>query len=179
MKKSEPTRWLRRSAAFIMVALLLIVGAACTSSGLFEHEMKALDELGLSLGDLGTIGQIGPDGLTPEQQALLEKLQFQPQQIDTMDQLLTIVKGVGAGANDVAYGSQQLSASAQEMSQGTNEQAATSEQATSSMEEMSASINQNADNAMNAEKIALKSAQDEFGLSCCSEPELVRSFAID
>jgi len=90
MKKSEPTRWLRRSAAFIIVALLLIVGAACTGSGYLENELKALDELDLNLGDLVTIGQIGPDGLTPEQLALLEKLEFESEQIDTMDQLLGI-----------------------------------------------------------------------------------------
>lgn len=90
MKKSKPTRWLRRSAAFIMVALLLIVGAACSDGGYSANELKALDKLDMTLGDLVIIGQIGPDGLTPEQQALLEKLEFGPQQIDTMDQLLGI-----------------------------------------------------------------------------------------
>jgi methyl-accepting chemotaxis protein len=46
------------------------------------------------------------------------------------------------------------------MSQGTTEQAASTEEASSSIEEMNATIKQNADNAMQTEKIALKSATD-------------------
>jgi methyl-accepting chemotaxis protein len=46
------------------------------------------------------------------------------------------------------------------MSQGTTEQAASTEEASSSIEEMNATIRQNADNAMQTEKIAQKSAND-------------------
>src|SRR5512137_1737181 len=46
------------------------------------------------------------------------------------------------------------------MSQGTTEQAASTEEASSSIEEMNATIKQNADNSMQTEKIALKSASD-------------------
>jgi methyl-accepting chemotaxis protein len=46
------------------------------------------------------------------------------------------------------------------MSQGTTEQAASAEEASSSVEEMNATIRQNADNALQTEKIALKSATD-------------------
>src|SRR5512137_377717 len=46
------------------------------------------------------------------------------------------------------------------MSQGTTEQAASTEEASSSIEEMNATIKQNADNSMQTEKIALKSAND-------------------
>jgi methyl-accepting chemotaxis protein len=44
------------------------------------------------------------------------------------------------------------------MSQGATEQAAAAEEASSSMEQMSSNIRQNADNAMQTEKIAVKSA---------------------
>ncbi len=63
-------------------------------------------------------------------------------------------------ADNVASGSQELSASAQEISQGTTEQAASIEETTSSMEQMVANIRQNADNAQQTEKIARKSALD-------------------
>jgi methyl-accepting chemotaxis protein len=46
------------------------------------------------------------------------------------------------------------------MSQGATEQAASAEEASSSIEEMNATIRQNADNALQTEKIALKSAAD-------------------
>ena len=65
-----------------------------------------------------------------------------------------------AAADNVAAGSQEMSSSAEEMSQGATEQAAAAEEASSSMEEMSANIRQNADNAMQTEKIAVKSAAD-------------------
>ncbi len=82
-----------------------------------------------------------------------------------VEKFVVIVKGVAAGADDVATGSRQLSSSSQQMSEGSSTQAASSEQATSAMEEMVASIRQNADNALNAEKIALKSAEDAKGAS--------------
>jgi methyl-accepting chemotaxis protein len=63
-------------------------------------------------------------------------------------------------ADNVAAGSQLLSASSEEMSQGATEQAAAAEEASSSMEEMSSNIRQNADNATQTEKLALQSAAD-------------------
>ncbi|MDM8549201.1 methyl-accepting chemotaxis protein [Desulfobacterales bacterium HSG2] len=71
-----------------------------------------------------------------------------------------IVIQVKTGAASVASGSQQLNAAAEEMSQGASEQAASAEEASASMEQMSSTISQNADNAMQTEKIALKSAED-------------------
>ncbi|ACH39947.1 methyl-accepting chemotaxis sensory transducer, class 34H [Citrifermentans bemidjiense Bem] len=71
-----------------------------------------------------------------------------------------VVTEVKMAADNVASGSVQLSASAQSMSEGASQQAAAAEEASSSMEEMSANIRQNADNAMQTEKIAVKSADD-------------------
>jgi methyl-accepting chemotaxis protein len=76
------------------------------------------------------------------------------------DKLRNVVIDVKTASDNVASGSQQLSAGAGQMSQGTAEQAASTEQASSSIEEMNATIKQNADNAMQTEKIALKSATD-------------------
>jgi methyl-accepting chemotaxis protein len=74
--------------------------------------------------------------------------------------LSEVVNDVKAAADNVAAGSQQMASSAEEMSQGATEQAAAAEEASSSMEQMSANIKQNADNAMQTEKIAVKSSAD-------------------
>jgi methyl-accepting chemotaxis protein len=77
-----------------------------------------------------------------------------------VDKLRAVVQDVKAAADNVADGSRQINEGAQQMSQGTTEQAASTEEASSSIEEMNATIKQNADNAMQTEKIALKSAAD-------------------
>ncbi|MBI5559081.1 MAG: PAS domain-containing protein, partial [Deltaproteobacteria bacterium] len=74
--------------------------------------------------------------------------------------LKEVVMEVQAAADNVAAGSQELSATAQEMSQGATEQAASAEEISASMEEMAANIRQNTDNAMQTEKIAVKSSSD-------------------
>ena len=77
-----------------------------------------------------------------------------------IEKLCTVVSDVKTAADNVSSGSQQLSSNAEQLSQGTTEQAASAEEASSSVEEMNATIRQNADNAMQTEKIALKSATD-------------------
>ncbi|MHB8056845.1 MAG: methyl-accepting chemotaxis protein [Desulfuromonadaceae bacterium] len=74
--------------------------------------------------------------------------------------LSSIVGEVVSAADNVASGSQELSSTAQQMSQGATEQAASAEEISSSMEEMASSIRQNTDNAMQTEKISIKSAVD-------------------
>jgi len=74
--------------------------------------------------------------------------------------LRTVITDVKTAADNVASGSQQLSSGAEQLSEGTTEQAASAEEASSSVEEMNATIRQNADNAVQTEKIALKSSAD-------------------
>ena len=74
--------------------------------------------------------------------------------------LREVVSEVQNAADNVASGGQELSATAQQMSQGATEQAASAEEISSSMEEMAANIRQNTDNAMQTEKIAVKSSAD-------------------
>ncbi len=76
------------------------------------------------------------------------------QALKTMvEKLRVIVADIQAAADNVAAGSE-------EMSQGATEQASAAEEASSSMEQMAASIKQNADNAIQTERIAIKSSQD-------------------
>ena len=77
-----------------------------------------------------------------------------------VEKLKQVIGDVMGASENVAAGSEELSATAQQMSQGATEQAASAEEISSSMEEMSSSIRQNTDNAMQTEKIAVKSAVD-------------------
>ncbi len=74
--------------------------------------------------------------------------------------LRDIMNEIGIATGNVASGSEQMSATAQQLSQGAAEQAAAAEESTSSMEEMAASIERNADNAKQTDKIASKAADD-------------------
>jgi len=98
---------------------------------------------------------------------------------DMVKKLREIVMDVKGAADNVAYGSQQLSSSSEEMSQGATEQAASAEQASSSMEEMSANIRQNAENAGHTERIAIKSAADagDSGKAVAETVEAMRSIS--
>ncbi len=77
-----------------------------------------------------------------------------------VEKLKQVVGEVMSASDNVASGSQQLSSTAQQMSQGATEQAASAEEISSSMEEMASSIRQNTDNAMQTEKISIKSSVD-------------------
>ncbi len=74
--------------------------------------------------------------------------------------LRAVVADVRTAADNVAAGSEELSATAEQMSEGATEQAAAAEEVSSSMEQMTSNISQNADNAMQTEKIAVKSSED-------------------
>jgi methyl-accepting chemotaxis protein len=74
--------------------------------------------------------------------------------------LQSVVAGVKSASTNVASGSLQLSSGAAQMSQGASAQAASAEEASSSVTQMSTTIRQNADNALQTEKIAQKSAAD-------------------
>ena len=77
-----------------------------------------------------------------------------------VDNLARFAQEVQGASDLVATGSEQSSASAQNLSQGATEQASATEEASSSMEEMAANVKQNSDNAAQTEKIARQSAQD-------------------
>ena len=77
-----------------------------------------------------------------------------------VEKLRMVVGSVKAAVNNVASESRELTVSSEQLSRGASEQAAAAEEASASMEEMAASVKQNADNALQTEKISLKSAQD-------------------
>jgi len=79
---------------------------------------------------------------------------------EMVEKLRGIVGDVKLAAGNVASGSQELSSSSEEMSQGASEQASSAEEVSASMEQIAANIRQNTDNAIQTEKIAIKSAEN-------------------
>ncbi len=72
--------------------------------------------------------------------------------------LRDVISEAITSANNVAAGSQEMSATAEQLSQGATEQASSTEEASASMEEMASTIKQSADNASQTETIARQSA---------------------
>ncbi len=98
--------------------------------------------------------------LTTDHTPLSDKDQLGHAMVSMTKRLRSVVGDATTAADNVAGGSQQLSASSEQVSQGATEQAAAAEEASASMEQMAANIKQNADNAAQTEKIARQSSQD-------------------
>jgi methyl-accepting chemotaxis protein len=77
-----------------------------------------------------------------------------------VERLALVVGDVRRSAAGLSAASDQVSGTAQSLSQGTSEQAASVEETTSSLEQMSASITQNAENSRQTEQMASKGARD-------------------
>ena len=134
-------------------------------------EVTSTDELGQMLGALNAMVdnlksaahvavKISEGDLTVQSKVLSEKDALGHALTKMLDNLRKTVSAVAVSAGNVAGGSEEMSATAQQLSQGAAEQAAAAEQSTSSMEEMVSSIQQNADNARQTDKIASKAAED-------------------
>lgn len=98
--------------------------------------------------------------LTVDHTPLSDKDQLGHAMVSMVERLRAVVGDASTAADNVAGGSQQLSASSEQVSQGATEQAAAAEEASASMEQMAANIKQNADNAAQTEKIARQSSKD-------------------
>lgn len=72
-----------------------------------------------------------------------------------MDKLHDIIAQVRAAADHAAGAAQQLSAGSEEMSSGAQEQASSLEETAASLEEMTSTVKQNADNARQANQMAV------------------------
>jgi methyl-accepting chemotaxis protein len=86
-----------------------------------------------------------------------------------VERLRAVVANAVGAAESVSSGSHQLSATAEQLSQGATEQASSTEEASASMEEMTSTIKQSAENAMETESIARKSAVDAIASGAAVE----------
>jgi methyl-accepting chemotaxis protein len=96
-----------------------------------------------------------------------------------VQKLAEVIGEVSGGAGALTAASQQVSLTAQALSQGTGEQAAGVEETTSALEEMSASINQNAENSRRTASMAKTAANnaEESGKSVIETVEAMKSIA--
>ncbi len=114
-----------------------------------------------ALGDTVEVARRIADGdLTVKAQCLSDRDTLGTALQGMLEKLSKMVADARAAADDVADGSQGLSASAADLSRGSCMQAAAAEQASSAMEQMAASIKQTADNAGQTEALARQSASD-------------------
>ncbi|MVT00825.1 methyl-accepting chemotaxis protein [Devosia marina] len=104
--------------------------------------------------------QIAAGNLTVTPTPLSEKDSLGIALKSMVEKLREVIADAISSANNVAAGSQEMSATAEQLSQGATEQASSTEEASASMEEMAATIKQSADNASQTEKIARQSAAD-------------------
>jgi methyl-accepting chemotaxis protein len=149
--RAKHTNTIMLALSFIAIALSVIVTVIITRSITVPVAIGVTVAKRLSEGDLNTEIKVDSKDEIGSLMAAMKAM---------VDKLRNVVVDVKTASDNVASGSEQLSAGAQQMSQGTTEQAASTEEASSSIEEMNATIKQNADNAMQTEKIALKSATD-------------------
>jgi methyl-accepting chemotaxis protein len=98
-----------------------------------------------------------------------------------VDKLKAVVADVKSASHYVASGSQQLSSGAAQMSQGASAQAASAEEASSSITQMGQTIQANAQNALQTEQIANRSASDaaESGRAVTETVEAMRRIAAE
>ncbi|MDD2856399.1 MAG: methyl-accepting chemotaxis protein, partial [Desulfuromonadaceae bacterium] len=132
--------------------LIAIIAALYLTRGIVNPMQEAVEVANrLAAGDLTMEVKVNS---TDETGQLLTAIK------EMVGKLKQVVGEVMTAADNVASGSQELSSTAQQMSQGATEQAASAEEISSSMEEMASSIRQNTDNAMQTEKISIKSSVD-------------------
>jgi methyl-accepting chemotaxis protein len=155
VKKIEEDEALAVKMMIILTVAALIIGLAIgifVSRSITRPINEALGVANsLSQGDLTISVVSNSKDETGQMMAALSNM---------VEKLKQVVGDVIGATDNVASGSQELSATAQQMSQGATEQAASAEEISSSMEEMASSIRQNTDNAMQTEKISIKSAVD-------------------
>ena len=145
-----------------------------------DRLMRALNEMIEAMKDVVILAEeIAGGNLTVDVNERSEQDRLMIALNAMVERLNDLVLQVISAAENVAYGSQQLSLSAQNVAEGATEQSTAAEQASASMEQMAANIRQNADNAIQTEKIALKSSKDaqESGDAVAQTVEAMRTIA--
>ena len=96
-----------------------------------------------------------------------------------VDRLRTVVAEVAMATGNVSSGAEQMASTSEQLSRGATEQASSTEEASSAMEQMAANIKQSAQNALDTEKIARKSAADarESGVAVAKAVEAMQTIA--
>ena len=142
----------KRNSAIIVSAIVIGLGLAGLLSFLLLRSILGALSAAVSIADRIASGELGNDvraGSQDELGSLLDSLR----RMDS--KLVQIVGEVRGSADAVGSAARQLSHGNDDLSQRTQEQAAALEETASSMEQMTATVKQNADNARQANQLAV------------------------
>ncbi len=142
----------KRNSGFIVAAIVVGIGLAGLMSFLLIRSILSALNAAVSIADRIAGGQLGND-VRVETNDELGRLLDSLKRMDL--KLVEIVGGVRGSADAVGAAARQLSHGNDDLSQRTQEQAAALEETASSMEEMTATVKQNADNARQANQLAV------------------------
>jgi methyl-accepting chemotaxis protein len=157
---------------FVLAALVVGLLVAILVSGAIARPLQRAVELADAIA-AGDLRQRVEATTTDETGRLLAAMR---RMVEKLAQIIGEVRG---GAEALTAASQQVSVTAQSLSQGTGEQAASVEETTSSLEEMSASITQNAESSRQTEAMAQGAARnaEDSGAAVTETVAAMRSIA--
>jgi len=150
--RSDADKSFKRVSAFIIGAIVIGLGIAALAGVLIIRSILSALNAAVSIADRISSGELG-NNVRVESRDELGRLLEALQRMDA--KLVDIVGGVRGSADAVGAAARQLSHGNDDLSQRTQEQAAALEETASSMEQMTATVKQNADNARQANQLAV------------------------
>ncbi len=151
MRTAAESRF-KRNSALITASILIGIGLAVAFGVLLIRSIIGALSAAVNIADRIAGGELGNEvqvNSNDELGRLLDSLK----RMDS--KLVEIVTGVRGSADAVGAAARQLSHGNDDLSQRTQEQAAALEETASSMEQMTATVKQNADNARQANQLAV------------------------
>jgi methyl-accepting chemotaxis protein len=142
----------KRTSAITIGAIIIGMGLASALGFLLIRSITSTLTAAVNVADRIANGELN-NQIRVESSDELGKLMDSLKRMD--GKLVEIVGGVRASADAVGAAARQLSHGNDDLSQRTQEQAAALEETASSMEEMTATVKQNADNARQANQLAV------------------------
>jgi methyl-accepting chemotaxis protein len=142
----------KRTTAVIIGAIAIGIGLAAFLGVLLVRSIVSTLNAAVTIADRIASGELG-NQVRVESNDELGRLMEGLKRMDL--KLVEIVGGVRGSADAVGSAARQLSHGNDDLSQRTQEQAAALEETASSMEEMTATVKQNADNARQANQLAV------------------------
>jgi methyl-accepting chemotaxis protein len=150
--RNDAEKAFKRNSAIIVAAIVIGLGLAAVLSYLLLRSILGALSAAVNIADRIAHGELG-NNVRIEANDELGRLLTSLQRMDA--KLVEIVGEVRGSADAVGSAARQLSHGNDDLSQRTQEQAAALEETASSMEEMTATVKQNADNARQANQLAV------------------------
>jgi methyl-accepting chemotaxis protein-1 (serine sensor receptor) len=150
--RNDAEKAFKRNSAIIVSAIAIGLGLSAFLSFLLLRSILGALSAAVSIADRIAHGELG-NNIRIQNSDELGQLLTSLQRMDA--KLVEIVGEVRGSADAVGSAARQLSHGNDDLSQRTQEQAAALEETASSMEEMTATVKQNADNARQANQLAV------------------------